>query len=168
MGAPFTYPVSIALPFEPNRSPIFDGSPGPSGIMSENAQDAIEEALALAIANDRFPLLFAYNGNANTGRYLEFFNNIDSNIAPIYLSAAVKCLTIVGQTTAVNSNAKVGFFRDGILLYEFDFANNKRVIVTGTVFVPIFSFAGLAELSIRVTSGSVNRPHFYAFFSTNI
>jgi len=161
MGGFTTSNVAWSTPFEsePDRS---------NGFLSKNVQEAIEEALALAVANDRFPLLFSYGGNANNGRYLEFFNGIDSNEAPIYFNTGSKCLAMVGATTSTSSNAKVGFFRDGVLLYEFDFAGNKRTVVTGTILAPIFSFLPMGELSIRVTQGSVLKPHFYAFFSTTI
>ena len=161
MGGFATTNVCFSTPFEsdPER---------PNGFVSKNAQEAIEEALALAVANDRFPLLFSYGGNANNGRYLEFFNNIDSNDAPIFFDSGSKCLAIVGATTSGSSNAKVGFFRDGVLLYEFDFNGNKRVVITGSIAAPIFTLAAMGELSVRVTQGSVLKPHFYAFFSTTI
>ena len=45
MAGPFTTPVAESVPFlsEPDRD---------NGFSSKNAQDAIEEALALAVSND--------------------------------------------------------------------------------------------------------------------
>jgi hypothetical protein len=62
---------AFGTPFQPNRTPGYGGVP--SEIESLTVQEAIEEVKQDAINNDRFILLASYNGNANSGRYLEFF-----------------------------------------------------------------------------------------------
>ena len=71
MSGPFTSPVALSVPFEPNRDPQWNGNAGPSGIQSINVQDAIEEAKADALNADIILLLTHYGGNAIVGRYTE-------------------------------------------------------------------------------------------------
>lgn len=158
---------AFQTPFEsePERS---------NGFTSKNVQEAIEEALALAIANDRFPVLAKYNGNGNPGRLLEFYNGIDSGDAPYFFDAGANSLQIVGSTTAPSSNAMVNFYdvvNDPTMatpLYTFDYNGNKRVIDNGTIAVPLFTVPAGGALAIEVDSDSVNKPHFQMIFSSTI
>ena len=164
MAGPFTYPVAFSTPFEnePDRS---------NGFTSDNVQEAIEEALDQAIANDRFLLLSYYNGNANPNRLLEFYPGIDSDEAPIIFNSASQVLSIVARTVAVNSNAVIGFY-DKITdptystpLYTVDMNNQKVQIITGT---PLFLISAGTRLVIKVISGSIQKPHLQLTFSSTI
>src|SRR5689334_22048079 len=108
MPGPFTFPVAQAIPFEPNRNPGYGGVP--SELESQNVQDAIEEAKQDALNNDRFLILPNYGGNANTGRYLEFFPGQASDVSPLYFSAAARILSVTCQTTAANATCNIGIF----------------------------------------------------------
>lgn len=160
--------AAIDTPFEPNRNPGYGGVP--SDIESQNVQDAIEEAKQDALSNDRFLLLCSYNGNANTGRYLEFFPNIDSNIAPILLAAPSKCLSLVIASTAIHT-ASIGFFDLSVSsvtpVYTASFVAQQRVVFTGSPASPLFTLGTNALFAVRITANSVNRPHVYLSLSAS-
>lgn len=155
-------------PFEPNRNPGFGGVP--SEISSNNVQDAIEEAKLDALNNDRFILLCSYNGNANVGRYLEFFPNIDSLTAPIFLAASSRCLSLVIASSALHT-ASIGFFDLNIStvtpIYTASYVNQQRVVFIGSPSSPLFNVSANAQLAVRITANSVNRPHVYFSLSAS-
>lgn len=160
MPAPFTTPVAISTPFEPLRNPGFGGLP--QTFVSTNVQDAIEEAFSLAIANDRFLVLNSYGGNANVGRYLEFYPSQASDVAPIYLVNAAKIISVTMQTTAANATCNIGIFDLNVSsvtpLYTIVMAAQKRVSYSGTALLPLAVASPGALLALRVTSGSINTP----------
>lgn len=165
MPAPFTTPVAFSVPFEsePERS---------NGFLSKNVQEAIEEALALAIANDRYTLLAQYNGNANSGRILEWYSGIDSDDAPLHFNAVTIVTSIISSTTANNSNATIGFydkFNDPGLttaLYTLDMNGQKTVSISVPPTTPLFTIPVTGELLIKVDSSSIQKPHMQVVFST--
>ena len=148
----------------------FDNST--NGFTSTEVQSAIEEAVVIAVSNDRFPIFFEYGGNANNGRYLEIFPGIDSQEAPFYTNTPARVITIVCATTAGSSNADIGFFdlavSDTVPLYTLDYAGNKRKIDAGTPATPLFTIPATGELAVRVTQGSVNKPHCYVVLSSSL
>jgi hypothetical protein len=159
MPSPFTTPVAQSVPFEPNRNPQWGGNPGPSGIQSDNVQDAIEEAKADAIANDKFVLLASYGGNANSGRFLEAFSGQDTSIAPIWLVASSNLFAVTLQTTAASATCTVGLFdymiSTTVPVYTVVMSGVKRVQYSGT---PLAVFSAGALLTVKVISGSINQP----------
>lgn len=161
----FPTQVAFTVPFEnePGRS---------NGFTSDNVQEAVEEALDLAVANDRFVIPLQYTGNANTGRYLEFFSGIDSEDASLFFDNSSQVLAITAATTGVSSNAELGFFdlavSDVVPLYTLDMNGQKRKTDTGTPSSPLFSITANAELAVRVTSSSINKPHLIITFSSTI
>ncbi len=169
MSGPFTSPVAQSVPFEPDRNPQYNGNPGPSGISSLNVQDAIEEAKADALANDRFVLLTSYGGNANSGRYTEWYAGSAGDVSPILLSAPARLLNITCQTTAANSNATIGVFdlnvSSSIPIYSFDMGGNKRVEFIGAP--SLANFTAGALVAIRVITGSINTPTMQVTFSAS-
>lgn len=164
MSGPFTTPVCQSTPFlsEPERN---------NGFQSKNAQEAIEEALALAISNDVFLSLAQYNGNANTGRHLEWFVGIDSEDAPLYFPKGTNVITIVAAATSV-SNGVLGFFDNNVSstipLYTVDYNGNRRVVLEGTALAPLFQVQSQGELEVRVVSGAITKPHIQMVFSSSL
>ena len=150
---------ALDTPFEPNRNPQYDGNVGPSGISSKTVQDAIEEAKADALANDRFLVIGHYGGNANVGRYLEFFPNTGSDVGPIYLISANSILSVTMQTTSATATCTVGFFDLNVSsitpVYSISFAGVKRVSAVGS---PLATILAGALLACRITAGSINTP----------
>jgi hypothetical protein len=167
MPGPFTFPVAQAIPFEPLRNPGYGGVP--SDIESDNVQDAIEEAKADALANDRFLILPGYGGNANTGRYLEIWPNQASDISPIYLSVSSRLLSVTLQTTAAQATCDLGFFDLNISsvvpVYTLVMPGVKRVQYIGSPSLTVFAPGCL--IAMRVTSGSINAPTLQMTLSAN-
>ena len=150
---------AVQTPFIPNRNPQWNGNAGPSGITSVETQSAIEEVKAQAFANDRFLLLGIYGGNANVGRYLEFFVGSSSDQSPIYLVAAAQILAITCQTTAANATCDIGIFDLNVSsvtpVYTIVMNAQKRVQFSGT---PLATLIAGALVALRVISGSINTP----------
>lgn len=167
MAGPFTTPVAKSVPFEsePERS---------NGFSSKDVQEAIEEALALAIANDRYLVLCDYNGNANNGRLLEFYPGIDSFDAPLHFNGDTIVTSIICSTTANNSGASFEFFDKladpGLTtpLYIFSMGGQKTQEIIGTSTLPLFSIPSTGELVVRVRSGNIQKPHMQIIFSSNV
>lgn len=166
MPAPFTTPVALSVPFEPNRNPGYGGVP--SDLESVNVQDAIEEAKLDALSNDRYILLSSYNGNANVGRYLEFFPGIASDVIPIDIPVTTRLLTVVLQSSAV-ATGTVSFFdlavSSTVPVFSISLVSSNIAIATAVPSAPNAIIAADANLAIRVTAGSINRPSIYFFLS---
>jgi hypothetical protein len=166
MAGPFTFPVAEAVPFEPNRNPQWGGNVGPSGIQSTDVQSAIEEAKADALANDRFVILSHYGGNANAGRYTEWYSQEAGDVSPIYLVASANLLGITCQTTAANATCTIGVFDLNVSsvtpAYTVVMTAQKRVSYVGT---PLTTFAANALIAMRVLTGSINTPELQVTLS---
>ena len=134
---------------------IFDNST--NGWVSTNVQAAIEEALSVAIGNDSYSFVASYNGNANVGRYLEVFPAIGSDSAPlIFPTDAI--LTAVSLGVVAVGTGTIGFFKSTDLvtpIYSISITAESRKLDTTVMGA---EFDALDELSIRVTSGSFNKP----------
>ncbi len=167
MGGFATTSVAFSVPFEsePERN---------NGFQSKNVQEAIEEALALAVSNDRFLILSDYGGNANAGRLLEFYPGLNSDEAPLFFDSGTNALQIVCTTTAPNSNAIIGFYDNindpGLTtpLYQLNMGGNKRVIDNGNMGTPLFVVPQGGTLTIKVDSNSINKPHIQLILSSTI
>jgi hypothetical protein len=135
---------------------IFD--PTGTGLVSVNTEDAIKEIYGLAESASKGFIFAEYNGNANTGRYLEFFNAIDSNEAPLYSDTALEVIEIVAATTATNATCTIGFYNNTTLLYTVTFSAVKRVTLSG---LPLFTLPATGSLKVKIDSGSITKPHLY-------
>lgn len=124
-------------------------------------QEAIEFTYNLVTSSSRSFTQFSYGGNANTGRYLEFFPAIDTNEAPLYVVNALSVYSIVARTTAVNATCTIGFYNDTTLLHTITFSAVKQVIVTATPPTPIFTLPATGQLKVKIDSGSIAKPHLY-------
>jgi hypothetical protein len=158
MAGPFTFPVAAAVPFDGTETT--DGTPVTPPFVSTNTRDAIIEAVTKAGEESRSLLLSQYNGNANTGRYLEFFVGISSSDAPLYTDAGFDVYAITSATTGSSSNAEIGFFdltvSSTVPIYTLTMDNLKRKIVSNG---PIFTVGAGGEFAIKVTNNSIQKPH---------
>lgn len=128
-----------------------------SGLTSVNVKEAIDE-LNTKVGNTSKGFIFAsYGGNANSGRYLEFFPSIDSSLAPLYSTSALSVVEIVSRSTA-SSTCTIGFYNGATLLYTTTFTAQTQVINSGN---PLFTLPSTGSLSIKVDSGSITKPHIY-------
>jgi hypothetical protein len=142
-----------STPFDPT---------GSMDLTSTDVDGAIKE-LELKIGDTSKGFVFClYNGNAGSGRYLEFFNGIGSDTAPIYSTENLEVVEIVSRSTA-SSTCTIGFYDSsaslpGTLLYTVTFTAQTLVINTGT---PLFTLPATGQLTVRVASGSITKPHIY-------
>lgn len=99
----------------------------------------------------------SYNGNANTGRYLEIYPKEASEDAPyiVVFSSAIVAVSL-GATSV--STGTVGIFETGDLvtpIQSISLANQAVNTLTG-LFVTL---AAGNQVAMRVTSGSISKPH---------
>lgn len=127
-----------------------------ANISSTNVFDALIEVKTEVQEGMKYPTRFSYNGNAITGRYLEIFSGIDSNIAPFvcpsdsriigYTIGAIAAST--GQIAVRNKNTLVD-----LLVVTF----TGQTIVSSMAVISSFQ-PTLSEWEIYVKSGSFSKP----------
>lgn len=159
MPGPFTFPVAQATPFEANRDPQYNGNSGPSGITSQNVQDAIEEAKATAPGTiSRYSALSGFDGNATVGRWLEFLTNVASNISGHVIAepSSIKSLSVAVQSI---TTCTFTVYKNGIALETLVLSAQRK---TNKINLN-HTLIALDELAIRVTSGSCSKPTFNIF-----
>jgi len=167
MSGPFTSQVALSTPFEPNRNPQYGGNAGPSNITSIEVQSAIEEVKAIALSATVFLALSHYGGNANVGRYTEWYPSEASDVSPIYLTIPTNMRSVTCQTTAANATCTIGVFDLNVSsvtpCYTIVMTAQKRVSYTGAPNLCIF--AANALVAIRILTGSINTPELQITFS---
>lgn len=162
MPGPFTTPVALSTPFEPNRNPQYNGNAGPSGLSSTEVQSAIEEARATAPGTaSRFVVFGGFDGTATTGRWLEIVANVASNVSG-FVIAEPSILKAISIATENNSTTSVGIYKNGVLLTTISLSAAQKGRVSGLN----FSLAELDELSMKVESGSSGKPIVGLFVQT--
>jgi len=127
----------------------------------QDTQKAIEELYELTQSASRGFTFCQYGGNANVGRYLEFFSGIDSSQAPIYSPTPLSVLTIVARSTA-SATCTLGFYdisSTPVLLYTLAFTNENTAVVDNPS--GLFTIPEMGSLAIKVDSGSITKPHLY-------
>ncbi len=137
---------------------VFD--PTGSSLVSTNTEAAIKEIATNVGTSSRAFTFCQYGGNANVGRFLEFFAGIDSDQAPLYTPVALKMLTIVSRGTA-SATCGISFYDNTTLLYTVTHTAVQQVVTTGTPASPIFTVPAGASLKVKVSSGSIIKPHLY-------
>lgn len=145
-------PVAKSVPFDN----------GSNGFTSTDVQGAIEEIQSLITDSSKAFTFCQYNGNAGTGRFLEFFPGIGSNDAPIRVIGSLTVQAIVARTTAVSAIATIGFYNYTpvvpVLLYTVTFSGVKEVVLSGS---PLFTLPANGKLVVKINSGSIHKPHLY-------
>jgi hypothetical protein len=159
MPGPFTSPVSLSTPFEPNRSPIWNGSAGPSGITSLNAQDAIEEVKTFAETVARFSLVCAFDGTGSTGRWLAWMQNNPSNNNPLHMPKN-GVITELTFTSSSASTTTITLFKNAV---STGVTISTAAQSSQTVININYPFVAGDDFSFQVTSGSSGRPTVVMF-----
>lgn len=138
------------------RSMPFDNTS--NGYFSTNVQDAIIESLNTSIARARFTILAAYNASANTGRWLEWFQSVESQSNPFVFprDSVITELSLSVSTTATTT----------ITLYKNTIAV-QTISLTGQLFATLklltIVFNEGDKLSVQVTAGSCTKPSLFIF-----
>ena len=147
--------TAISTPFDPSGT----------SLVSTDTESAIKEVLNASFDSSKAFLLAQYGGNAIVGRYLEFFSGIASDAAPIRVINPYKGITIVARSTAVSTGdidvLDITVPASPIVLYTITYTATDTVIVSGSPVSPIFTSAANARIALRVSSGSIQKPHLY-------
>jgi hypothetical protein len=131
MGAPFTFPVAQATPF--------DGSDAIPPFTAENVKDGIIEARETAQGKARVTIPCLHNGTVGDGFWIGYSNLIPSDLTPIVMpwNAELKEVSFANNRTSVDGN--MNFFINGQavgdIVYTENFSNVDRV----KVFTPEFN-----------------------------
>ena len=134
-----------------------------NGFIAEDVQTAIEEVSNKVSGKPRAIVAFAYNGTANTGKWLETFASIPSDQVP-YVAAepsVVKALSLVnnGSTTAT-----VTLYRNGVSVQTLSLTAQTYNIVSGLS----ISLAAGQSLSAQVTANNMSKPAFFVSIEVNL
>ena len=122
MSGPFTYPVAEALPFD-NETNDF---------VSDNAQDAIEEARDTAPGLARASIIMSYNGTIRDDTWVGYTESIDSYDTPILIpwNCTLKEITFSNKRTSVDG--KLNMYLNGTsssdIVYTMNFSNTRSII----------------------------------------
>ena len=142
----------------------FDNST--NGFVSDNVQEAIEEARASAYANDRYPIGCSYGGNANVGRYLEPFTGLNFIDAPFVTPEDSKIITATLNTVDSSGSFSIGFFKSTDLVNPILTLALNDGVSTQTYSNLTTLVDGGAKILIRVTTGSRLKPSLRVWFNT--
>lgn len=135
---------------------FFDNSE--NGFQATNLQEAVEEAKTPVIA--RTSIIFGFDGNASSGRWLELNTNAASNVSGfiVPLSGKIKDLSISCQS---NSTSIATIYKNGNSVTSISLSNSRKGIVNNLN----IDLLPLDELSVKISSGSCTRPIVSIFIS---
>lgn len=111
------------------------------------------------------PIIAYYGGQANTGRILQIIPSVDSEDAP-YISPTqgIIIALVLGVGSGGNGTGTVGIFKETDLINPIatiSVANeNEKVLLDQE-----FEIGALDRLSVRVTSGSIQKPYLTFYVS---
>lgn len=135
-----------------------------NGFVATNDQAAIEEAKNTATGRARFLGCCGFDGNASSGRYLEYNSNVDSNISGFVIPRAAKLKELSLVHTA---NSAVTFqilswngTTETLLTSINTTASERKKSVTG---LDIALTANI-ELRVKCSAGSCARPIVFQWY----
>lgn len=145
-------PVSKSTPFD-NTS---------NGFTATDAQTAIEEAKLTAANASRGPTVAGFDGNASTGRWLEFYSNNPSDSNPFIVAENSQLIAVSIVTGAATATGTAAIKRNGTTIQSISLTAQKKNAVDSLA----LNLVPLDELSIQISSGSISRPTVYMFIRT--
>jgi hypothetical protein len=161
MSGPFTSPVALSVPFQPNRNPDVNG--GTSPIASSDTQNAIEEAYYDAIAYadtvSRFSACCAFDGNGSSGRWLAWMQNNPSDANPMVMPRS-GVITELSFSTNGTSTTTITLFKNAVTTGQ-TIATVAQATKTATGLS--VAFAAGDRIAFQVTAGSSSRPSIFMF-----
>ena len=123
-----------------------------NGFTADDVQEAIEEVDAKITGKPRAIIIFGYNGNASN-RWLELNHSIPSNTSPYVApeSCRVKAISIAAK---VNTTCTVSLYLNGVVIQTLSLTSSQANSVKDLSDLVAIN----EELSIKVTSGSIQEP----------
>lgn len=112
-----------------------------------------------------YPIKYAYNGNASSGRWLEVFPGIASNDAPAPVILPSKITYVFLETENTGGAFTVAFYENSnqvtpVFSVTLNDGQSKNTFVLSS------AFSAGQSVSMKVTSGSRNKPRGLFFFNT--
>jgi hypothetical protein len=137
--------VARAIPFDNSTN----------GWIATETQSAIEEAKSQSIATVGGAITFGFDGNASSGRWLETFTNIASNLTGYVIAGnkTLRGLSIAGATGSTYT-ATVTLYKNGVLFETISLTASRK----NTKLNLIHNFIDKDEITAQLTSGSITRP----------
>lgn len=150
MKSPFVYlsPVARSIPFDNANTP---------GLPETELQSVIEHIWEDLGNADRYTFQATYGGNANVGRYLEFFPSIDSLEAPAILPETSRIVIVTAGTVSSSGDFTIGFFKSTDLVTPIGSITLLNGISRQTFALSI-DVNAFDEIAVRVTSGLRVKP----------
>jgi hypothetical protein len=161
MGAPFTFPVAAATPFDGTET--VDGVAVVPPFVSENVRDGIIEARETAPGTAaRFPVSFGYKGAASN-KFIEFFQSIPSDGVGFILADDA---LVRGLSVAVKNNTTATFtvYNNGVAIDTLSLATS-RINSETDLSIPVLIND---EISVKITSGSARDIIFNVFMQVDL
>lgn len=132
-----------------------------SGVTADEVQTALEQIYNLAKNASRGAIGCGFDGNASSGRWLEFFSNNPSNNSP-FVVPEPSILRAISASSTANSTCVITVFKNGVSVATLTFTASQAAR-DKTLNIPL---TDLDQISIQVTSGSISRPTFFMFVQT--
>lgn len=136
-------PVAISVPFDNSTN----------GFTASESQSAIEEAKTSGANASRGTTTCGLDTNASATRYLEFVTNNPSNNNPLIIPENSQLIAISISASA-NSTGTVTVFKNTVSVTTISLTAARKATSAGLT----IAFSALDELSLAVTSGTINRP----------
>ena len=139
MAASFTFPVSLAIPF--------DGSDAVPPFVSDNAQDAIIEARETAQGKARATIGSLHNGIMSNNFWIGYTENINSFDTPFVIpwNATLKEVSFSNLNDA---DGEIDFYKNGTTATEIIYTEIFTAAKT-KIFVPDFTLVSGDLLRLR-------------------
>lgn len=145
MGSVRTSPHAESIPFDNSTN----------GFIADRVQPAIEELIQVIDSKAGYVIACGYGANAGSGRWLEFFEGINSGTVP-HVAAEDGIIRAISVAVESATTATFTVYVDGVAVETLTLTSARKAIKNGL----LIPFDSLQELSVRVTSGSCKRPLF--------
>lgn len=125
----------------------------------------VSEAREIPPSNDRYALIASYNGNANSGRYLEFFPGQSSDVNPFPIPDPSFIRTVTVSTSAASTGV-IAFYKNfdfNTPILQVPLTNNTYTKYTTTILINTDD-----RISCKVISGSLSKPNIVVFIQTSV
>jgi hypothetical protein len=125
----------------------------------------VASTLEINPANDRYSIICNYNGNAGTGKYLDFYPGQSSNDSPFPVPESSYIRTITLSATA-SSTGTVSIYKSTDLATPIISVSLTASVYTK--YVMAYPINADDKLVAKVSSGSFNKPAMTMFIQTNL
>ena len=160
--------IAETTPFEPNRNPQYGGSPGPSGIVSEETQSAIEEINNKITVAASPSFNYGRGGNSPAGSWL-INHEVPSNIVGIPIGINNPVLIEIWA-----GNENVNTFSLGIYEHEGDEINLTLITTVNIIAARTQLFSGLSlpitkgrQIAVKLATGSAKNVKAFILIKGN-